>query len=820
MSNRSVRLARYETITAAVLAALAALLITMAPAAGASAGCPNEQFRTGLGANLPDCRAYEQVSPQEKNGGGVDGGLALETPTAPDQAAFNGESITYGSQTAFAGAEPLSALVTTQYLSRRTPSGWTTGAITPRQELENGKVSLSFGSVEYSLFQGFSPDLEHGYLVANEPAPVKTAPPGYEMPYVRDSSSGEYTLLSEAKPPVALALPTTCCNGAFGTQYAGMSADGSHVIFEANDALTPAAIPGRDNLYEWSNGQLELVNVLPDGTVREGPEKLESNGRESAFSFGGRSEFSRQGQLFNYANAISADGKRAFWSGGNGQIYMHEITASGARTVDISATQKTNGSGPEGHDPNGPLFAHYLTANASGTLVYFTSPAALTNASTTAYVPMVDLLVAPQGDLYQYNVETGKLTDLTVDTHAGEAAAVAGLMGISEDGSYVYFAAEGVLAEGAEAIEPAAFAKGENFYVWHNGEIKWIATSPAVQGFNEDVEEQDWSSSLNTRTSRVSPNGQYLAFTSATNLTGYNTEPATTKACGVENVEIETVYYLERLTEHGKHCAEVYVYDYSAGKLICASCQPDGLPSTGNSTVPHGVNLFPPEGWQSNTQQQRYLFSNGRLFFDSTAALVSSDANDREDVYEWEPPGVGSCTGAKACVSIVSGGDSTKESQFMDADAEGNNAFFVTFDRLVASDGDEDQDLYDARIDGGLVAPAAPPCQGEACRAAAAPAPAIFGAPASQTLNGSGNPFAESFAATSTKPATKQSKAKKKPKAKKKQGKPSASKGCQRGKAKSPKRCKGSAKGARVARPGGRHQELSTHRTSGDRRGK
>ena len=212
MSRRVARVVRYEAVVAAVIAALAALLTAMAPGASASTGCPNEQFRLGLGAGLPDCRAYEQVSPQEKNGGGVDGGLSLETPTAPDQAALNGESITYGSQTAFVGADPLSGLLTSQYISRRTPSGWTTTAITPRQELENGKVNLSFGSADYSLFQGFSPDLEHGYLVADKPAPAAAAPSGYEMPYVRNSFSGEYTLLSEAKPPVALAGTTT--NGA------------------------------------------------------------------------------------------------------------------------------------------------------------------------------------------------------------------------------------------------------------------------------------------------------------------------------------------------------------------------------------------------------------------------------------------------------------------------------------------------------------------------------------------------------------------------------------------------------------------------------
>ncbi len=741
MSKRSAPMARYQAILAAVVAALAALSTAMTPPAGASANCSNAQFRTGLGAGLPDCRAYEQVSPQEKNGGGVDGGLSVLMPVvAPNQAALDGESITYGSQTAFAGADPKSALITNQYLSRRTQGGWVTKAITPRQALENGKVNLSPGSVDYSLFQGFGPNLEYAYLVAGNPAPVASAPAGYTMPYLRNNVSGNYTLLSDATPPVVAPKRGTCCRGLL-TEYAGMSSDGSHAIFEANDALTPDALPGEKSLYEWNQGKLELVSVLPNGTVAGG-----------SIKFGAEGYF-----VTNFNNALSNDGKRAFWSSGGpeGQVYMHEIAPSGARTIDISETQKTNGAGPGGHDPNGTEQSQYWAANVSGTRVYITSPEQLTNEAASVYQPLHRPANGgtDEGDLYQYNVETGKLTDLTPQTegNTGERAGVQGVIGVSEDGSYVYFAATGVLAKGAVSIEPEASYKGDNIYVWHEGEIKLVGTTDIHSEYRNE-QESEWGAQSESFAARVSSNGRYLAFTSISQFGRHNVEPASPGACSTAKMEGEEItLYVNRFTEEGKYCMEVYVYDAASSELTCASCAPGGLPSTGDSYVPHSLNLEFRTGWQTNTEQQRYLFDNGRLFFDSTAALVSGDTNNREDVYEWEPPGIGGCTGASPCVSLISGGDSTKESQFVDADAEGNNAFFVTFDRLLASDGDEDEDLYDARVDGGVLAPAAPPCQGEACRSAASVAPSIYGAPTSQAFSGVGNPYDDAFATTTAK---------------------------------------------------------------------
>ena len=87
-------------------------LNTLAPEA--SQNCPNEQFRVGLSAGLPDCRALEKVTPNEKNGGGPGGGGTV----------FDADHVNFSSTTMFFDDDPYFN-AGTEYQGRR---GSTAGA--------------------------------------------------------------------------------------------------------------------------------------------------------------------------------------------------------------------------------------------------------------------------------------------------------------------------------------------------------------------------------------------------------------------------------------------------------------------------------------------------------------------------------------------------------------------------------------------------------------------------------------------------------------------------------------------------------------------
>ena len=154
----------------------------------------------------------------------------------------------------------------------------------------------------------------------------------------------------------------------------------------------------------------------------------------------------------------------------------------------------------------------------------------------------------------------------------------------------------------------------------------------------------------------------------------------------------------------GRPIRQVYSYDVNAaggqGEVVCVSCNPTGARPEGedrdtlnnglggvSGRAGQGIAANVP-GWTPYSSgfalyQSRYLTSEGRVFFDSSDALVAQDINNARDVYEYEPAGVGGCTEASAtfhtssggCVDLVSSGTGVGESAFLDASQTGDDGF-------------------------------------------------------------------------------------------------------------------------------------------------
>jgi hypothetical protein len=636
---------------------------------------------------LPDDRGPEMVSPLEKNNSLITAIDGLPGPTAGGviQAAPEGQSFAYISTGAF--ADPLGGPPASQYLAERGPEGWST------TNLSFPLRSLSYPSdAAGGPYRSFSADLTkslivNGGLVAGGPIenPPLTpdAPVGYQNYYVRDALGTFTPILTEAPNE----SPST-----FQLEFVGASPDLKWLAFVSTTALTPEAIDnGHFNLYDWSAAEgIRLVNVLPG--AEEGTDSAQLGANNVGEPAG--------------THPISDDGSRIFFTQ-NGNLYLRE---DNARTLQLDRAQ----GGPES---GGAVFQ---AAGADGSRVFFSDERKLTE-DTDA--------VSFGGDLYEYDLETGRLTDLTaVDPEGG---GFQGLLGASEDGSEVYFVANGRLATGTSRGDCSSGNADPSFecnlYRLHDGQVSYIATltprdnSGDAKALLSGVETaHDWNIALLERTARVTPDGSQLAFMSDSELTGY------------DNREFET----------GKPQQEVYVYDARRDELHCASCDPSGARPTGASWIPAGTQF-------TNTLAvyQSHLLSTGpdgngtRVFFDSSDSLVPQDTDGTVDVYEWESEGTGSCRQTEGCVYLISGGTgASRSTSFLDASADGNDVFFVTAAQLVPADTDALADVYDARVGGGLPGPSAPstPCNGEGCKAPAAPAP-VESTPATQGPSVSGN---------------------------------------------------------------------------------
>ena len=178
----------------------------------------------------------------------------------------------------------------------------------------------------------------------------------------------------------------------------------------------------------------------------------------------------------------------------------------------------------------------YQDATPNGRFVYFTSGEKLTNNSQAE--PGVP-------DLYRYDVETDGLVDLT--TADPDGAGVQGVLGVSDNGSRVYFGASGALA-------PGATDNAANLYVRDGSTTTFIADLD-LNNFPSDAD--NWATQATSKLSRVTPSGDSLFFGSRHEQLGYD----------------------------NAGFMEFYVYDLGANEFACVSCRPNGAPATADTIL-------------------------------------------------------------------------------------------------------------------------------------------------------------------------------------------------------------------------------------------
>jgi phosphodiesterase/alkaline phosphatase D-like protein len=658
---------------------------------------------------LPDNRQYELVSPPEKDGAQIYGIVGengvVVGGSAAVQAAEDGSAITYLSSAPVdsGSQQPAGSAYGAQILSRRGSGGWTSQDISPPLPGPVPTAELSENNGE--PYRVFARDLSEGLLQENAGTPIEH----FDTPGALDAGeAGAFTEL----PVGGLQAPVN---------FQAATPDLRHLVVRAGVNTET------EELYEWP-GPGEGVGGAPVKVDTLPNRKASANGALLGGTRGGNAPSEFAGR-----NAVSADGSRVVWgNGAEGEPGETELFTSDLVTGVTTQVDAALGGG-----------GTFQLANTAGTRVFFTK----------------------EGGLYLYDVTHERLSDLT------PGGAVGDILGANEEGTIVYVTgssalsseanAHGEKAEGTSIFMLREVSEGE----WGASFIASLSEADVVgyTGVGTGFAEAKWPV-------RVSANGNFLAFMSNRSLTGYDNRDAVS---GVPDEEVFEYHAPESLAS-------------GPGSLVCASCDPTGARPLGEldrgAEVYPGLPMDPTKTWGHNGQDtpdhwvasvipgwnenlifegvgggtqfdlslyaSRVLSNSGRLFFDSSDALVPQDVNHREDVYEYEPGGEGSCpSGQAGCVALISSGQGDDDSVFVDASASGEDVFFTTADRLVPADKDSATDMYDAHVCSAL-APclpaglaASPPCAStDSCRAAQALQPGVFGPSGSATFSGSGNP--------------------------------------------------------------------------------
>jgi hypothetical protein len=695
--------------------------------------CANEALRAGLAANLPDCRGYEMVTPPQKNSALI--GAVLFGPSFP-AIAEDGSHVIVPSVQCFAAAESCIAHRGSEgelYEFSRTSGAWQTNPLAPPATQFQTETFWSFGASANSF--------------------LFSAPGSIAESFYARQADGTYRLIG----PIGEGEPES---NVVEAGVLASSADFSHVVYGtkhpvwAFDSGASKAL----SVYEYTNASSaapQLVGV--SGGYEEGK-------NHNLISTCGTGIGAMTLSPANSYNPLSADGRTVYFTTaqcatGAGTNAGKEVPARSlyervdqSRTVEVSAAVAATCTTSEcqGSAPSAGLFEG---ASQDGERALFTSTQQLTDGasedrysgdsatsssggcSKTASLASGCNLYLSECPDHCEDPSQRRLIDVSEGAKEGGGPRVLGLVALSADASHVFFVAKGVLTTTKNKLGEGAQTGADNLYLYERDEAHPQGRLSFVARLS--VEDQpNWAggaafrgagASISTQglgVANITPDGRYLVFASVRALTA----------------------------DAAPGPAQVYRFDAQSEEMTRISIGRGGFNDNGNAgkagadaTIVPADDAFilgngPAHANPTMSNDGSYVFFQSPVALTPTAlneAKIGSTSEMALNVYEYH----------EGVVSLISDGKDITETgrilarspELLGTDASGEDVFFATNSQLTAKDTDTQRDYYDARVGGGEEAPVvAPPCESDACRAAAS-APPPFG-PLTSTLTGpSGN---------------------------------------------------------------------------------
>jgi hypothetical protein len=608
----------------ATVAAASLLAAGSASSANADDACVNAAQRTqSSSTGLPECRAYEMVSPPYKEG----------FPVEPTGTLITDDGL-LSFQTTGSFAGNAQGTPGNRYYATRSSTGWIATAPAPPDTMYN-----TFGNG----VQIQSPDLRRSLWEMS-----RRDQPGDKLGYYLRGPDGVFTRVGDVADS----------SGSGSPFVTGVSDDLSHIVFNYGVAGSAPLTVLREFVGTGNQGDPRLVSVDNNDDVTL---------PETCF------------------NAISADGRVVvFTSGchiGTTQLWAR---VGGTTTIAVSRSECTRTAADAAGACNGASAADYVGASADGSRVFFTTSQQLVNSDTDT-----------TEDLYVCDIASGvpapvgsanPCATLTRVSGAASNARVENAVAVSDDGSRVYFVAQGVLAGnlGVGDAGPATPGPGvdplsiHNLYLWERdaahpaGHTIFVATLS-----NNDLTQ-----------AQMTPDGRYLLFATA--------NPLVTTGPSADNTD---------------GARDVYRYDTNTASIVRVSTSTLGGGGNSGFDASPGVNV------------DSITSDGATVIFDSDEALSPLDTDGVTDVYAWHD----------GQVSLISSGGG----RGVGISPSGRDIFFTTDAPVLAADGDVITDIYDARVGGGFDRPqTAPPCFGDGCLGERSSPPNLSGGP----VQGSGLP--------------------------------------------------------------------------------